>query len=477
VADANAAPGADTITFAVIGTIRLTSNPIAVIDDLTIAGPGAASLSVSGNQSHVIFGVFRISSAPMTLDLHGLTLTEGKGSGGALFVSGATVNVADTVLSRNTGSGNGGAIENSGGHVTVTDSSFLGNSAFAGGAIENSNGGTLTIARSTFTENTALPGGAIANNGSTVAIVNSTFVGNSAGTGGALYNLSRGTMMITNSTFAANSATLSPSGGAIHNQGFAVTVENSIFAANGCQGVVTDGGGNLDWPDSGCPGINSDPRLVTLADNGGPTQTMALRPGSAAIDAALAADCPATDQRGVARPFGAGCDIGAYEFDLVDVTPPVISVPASVVVNATSAAGAVVSFAASAVDDVDGSVAVACSPTSGSVFPIGTTQVTCTASDAAGNEASASFDVHVKGAAEQLDDLIDRVNSIGPGSSLTDQLTEVKALLAAGDKDGVCEKLNAFGNSVQAQSGKKLTPAEAAELIASTNRIRSVLSC
>ena len=134
--------------------------------------------------------------------------------------------------------------------------------------------------------------------------------------GGAIYNLNVGTIRVTNSTFSGNTA--SAEGAALNSaSGLAITVENSVFAGNGCVGPTIDGGGNLDWPDSGCPGTNGDPRLGVLADNGGPTPTMALGPGSAAIDSALAANCPATDQRGVARPFGAGCDIGSYESDVL----------------------------------------------------------------------------------------------------------------------------------------------------------------
>jgi hypothetical protein len=79
-----------------------------------------------------------------------------------------------------------------------------------------------------------------------------------------------------------------------------------------------------------------------------------------------------------------------------DTTPPVISVPGNLVVNATSSAGAVVAFQASATDAVDGAVPVTCSPASGSTFPLGTTSVTCTASDRAGNQAAAHFSVTVR---------------------------------------------------------------------------------
>lgn len=160
-----------------------------------------------------------------------------------------------------------------------------------------------------------------------------------------------------------------------------------------------------------------------------------------------------------------------------DEAPPVITVPFSIVANATSPAGVSVSYAASAVDDVDGAVAVDCSPPSGSTFAIGTTQVTCTVSDAAGNDATASFEVHVKGAAEQLDDLIARVTGLGSGTSLQDKLFAGKTALSAGNTALACEKLGAFKNEVQAQFGKKLTATEVGELVASADRIRSLIGC
>lgn len=287
VLDANAAAGSDTISFAagLTGTITLTSGPLSVSGGpLIIVGPGAANLTVSGN------GTSGILFAQSTdLSVSGLTLADGaapNSGGGAILNFGATVAVSETV--------------------------FLRNSAFAGGAIENTGGGTLTITSSTFSGNSAFPGGAISNDRSFLTITNSTFVGNSAVVGGAVYNLNVGTVRVTSSTFSNNTAT--QSGSALNSeQALAITVENSLFAGNGCAGPITDGGGNLDWPDSGCPGMSGDPQLQALGDNGGPTPTVALGPGSAAIDAASSLTCPATDQRGIARPQGTGCDVGAFE--------------------------------------------------------------------------------------------------------------------------------------------------------------------
>ena len=451
VADANLSPGADAISFAVTGTITLTGGPIIVNGGtLAIEGPGAGLLTISGNRTSGIL----MALPGTTLYLSGATLADGSASGGG-----------------------GGAIENFGGTVVVADTAFRRNSAFAGGAIENAEGGTMTITGSTFSGNSALPGGAISNLRSTLTITNSTFVGNAAVVGGAIFNLNVATVRVTNSTFSGNTAS-EQEGGALDSMGgTSISVQNSIFAGNGCVGAIQDGGGNLDWPGSACPGIAGDPRLGALADNGGPTQTMALGTGSAAIDAATSVACPATDQRGVPRPFGAGCDIGAYELAMLDTTPPVITVPAGVVANATGPAGAVVSYAASAEDDFDGPIAVTCAPPSGATFAIGITAVTCVASDAAGNEAGASFDVQVKGASEQLDDLRGAASGVGPGSSLADKVRDAQAALEDDDRDDACTELAAFANEAAAQSNKKITALLAGEFVASAARIRAVLSC
>jgi hypothetical protein len=104
-----------------------------------------------------------------------------------------------------------------------------------------------------------------------------------------------------------------------------LTLQNSIVTANAapsCVGTVTDGGHNIAFPDATCPGVNAAPKLGPLTDNGGPTKTEALASGSPALDAvpATGAGCAATDQRGVTRPHGSACDIGAYEQATPDLT-------------------------------------------------------------------------------------------------------------------------------------------------------------
>jgi predicted outer membrane repeat protein len=227
----------------------------------------------------------------------------------------------------------GGAVFNAG-IFTLTNSTFKQNSStFDGGAIYNN--GSLTISNSTFISNTASStGGAIDNDGSIPSLINSTFISNTAGsTGAAVLNSPTGNIAsITNSTFAYNSST---GGGVIYNAGI-VTLKNNILAhltgGNNCgitSGTFTDGGGNLS-DDNSCNFSPSNRNgvhniyLDTLKNNGGPTQTLALLPNSAALFAGVTANCPATDQNNQPRPqpVGTACDAGAFESNL-QLTPSI----------------------------------------------------------------------------------------------------------------------------------------------------------
>lgn len=113
-------------------------------------------------------------------------------------------------------------------------------------------------------------------------------------------------------------------GGGIVSGGPNTSLQNSLLATNpggNCSGSVLDSGHNLSFAGAGCPAsfASSDPNLGPLQDNGGPAQTISLGTGSAAINQvpSSGAGCPTTDERGVRRPSGSGCDIGAYE-----VAPP-----------------------------------------------------------------------------------------------------------------------------------------------------------
>ena len=161
----------------------------------------------------------------------------------------------------------------------------------------------------------------------------------------------------------------------------------------------------------------------------------------------------------------------------IDTTPPALTVPTDFSRDAASPDGALVTYAASATDDIDPAPTVSCMPASGSLFPIGDTTVNCTATDESGNSASASFAVHVKGGAEQLADLAAGVAGLGPGKSLADKAAQAQVYLAQGQTQEACDVLTAFGNEVRAQSGKKIPAAQATALIADASRIRVVLGC
>jgi hypothetical protein len=154
------------------------------------------------------------------------------------------------------------------------------------------------------------------------SLVNDTVTGTPSNGVAAVFS-NGPTTRLTNVTVANNAA-----GGALVGGG-TLTLTNSLLASNSrnCGGSITDGGHNLSFPasDTSCPATfaHGDPKLAaSLHDNGGPTQTLALQAGSAAIDQipATGAHCPSTDQRGVHRPQGTKCDTGAFEFAKPTIT-------------------------------------------------------------------------------------------------------------------------------------------------------------
>jgi uncharacterized repeat protein (TIGR01451 family) len=155
-------------------------------------------------------------------------------------------------------------------------------------------------------------------------MTNDTLNANVAGdNGGGLYN--RSSAILTNVTFASNTANGPDTGGNIFNDEAQLSLRNSVVAYSetdgncfNSNGFLNSLGHNLESANTcgfSAAGdiVNTNPLLGPLQDNGGATFTQALLPGSPAIDAGSNAFCPATDQRGLPRPQGAACDIGAYE--------------------------------------------------------------------------------------------------------------------------------------------------------------------
>lgn len=330
-------------------TITVTSLE-RIVGEASIDGGGLVTLDCGGTTP-----LFTVDLDGI-LSLTNLIVSGGKGgTAGVISISGGgTLTVTNSTFSGNSGI-TSGAIFNSSGTLTVSKSTFTHNSADAadgglgGGAIFNN--GTLIVTDSTFTDNSvnAGHGGAILSNG-TLIVTNSTFSGNSAryvdglgGNGGAVASINAfAEVNVTNSTFSGNSAN---HGGAIYWSGnplgpigHPVTVTNTVLAnstggncyvkpdsiivgGTGNTGVITNGGYNLEDGEScefrtangSMSNTNPDLDQAGLANNGGPTQTIALVASSPAINAADDSKCPTTDQRGFARPLGAHCDIGAFE--------------------------------------------------------------------------------------------------------------------------------------------------------------------
>ena len=166
-----------------------------------------------------------------------------------------------------------------------------------------------------------------------------------------------------------------------------------------------------------------------------------------------------------------------------DTTAPVIAAHGNETAEATSATGAVVTYTApSWTDAVDGSGTASCLPASGGTFAIGTTTVTCTARDAAGNNATpTTFSVIVSSAAEQLSELAAAIDSStlseGRQTSLLSSLSAAEARFASGDLTAACNQLDAFIHKVKARAGKDITTALAGELITAAQRIQAVAGC
>ncbi|MDB6066090.1 MAG: hypothetical protein JWR26_2298 [Pedosphaera sp.] len=164
---------------------------------------------------------------------------------------------------------------------------------------------------------------------------------------------------------------------------------------------------------------------------------------------------------------------------VVDREAPLIVCSTNRVAAATASTGARVSFPTPASTDNCPGIMVVCIPPTGSTFPIGTTTVHCTATDASANQATCSFTIHVKGAAEQLQDLTALVLGFhlasGTENSFTSQLKTALADLSAGNVAGAYATLQQFSDHVSAQSGKKLTVPQANALIAAATQIKTVI--
>ena len=333
-------------------TYSLTQpSDIVIAQNITVQGNGVDATTIDGS-GNGLTRIFRVNSGSVLIQ--GLSITHGvdgndeafqscspcltinANGGGALFNDGGTVTL-DNVAFTDNGDDTplGGAISNRFGSLTLTDVSFTGNNAAAGGGLFVG-GGTVNGVGVTFENNGtgAFDGGAAYVQHGTLALTNTTIVGNGWGSsfGGGVAN-GGGIVTLVHDTFSGNIR------GAIQtDQGAETHVGSTIIGAGFADGtdfaclpsgrwtddfndlpvgqaITNDDGNNLDEDghcgfDGNGDIVNADPKLASIADNGGPTRTQALLFGSPAIGNANELECPATDQRDITRD--GLCDIGAF---------------------------------------------------------------------------------------------------------------------------------------------------------------------
>jgi predicted outer membrane repeat protein len=284
---------------------------IAIAGNLTLSNAVVQNSSATAGGG----GVF-CSSGSLTMNSVNVTgNSAGNGDGGGLELTCPTTITGGSISNNSqTGNGRGGGLAADSTTVSLTNVTLDSNSAEGDGGGIGADA-AITITGTTISNNSASGNGGGIDDGAGLTITNSTIAGNSASpVGGSIHGYS-GANALTFVTISGNS-------GSDSLDGTAFTLRGTIVddnAANNCSAAPTDLGFNIDsGATCGFSGTgslsNTNPLLGALAGNGGPTQTMAPGAGSPAIDA-VTAGCPppATDQRGITRPQGARCDIGAVE--------------------------------------------------------------------------------------------------------------------------------------------------------------------
>ncbi|MCC9602648.1 dockerin type I domain-containing protein [Stieleria sp. JC731] len=331
----------DTITFdpSLSGsTIQLTEGGIELSFTVTIIGLGADKLKISGNNQFRVFT--ETSSDPIDVTITDVTIADGftpAGVGGSAFLSeGSDAFFHRVVMTGNASNGNGSTLHMREGRLEIHDSAIVGNLGAAAGAIRLLDSNS-TIVNSTISNN-ATSGIVVFNFGSTadrLSLRNATIANNAFGGVEAVASGDSTTTLEYQNTLFANNG----SRGSIRAQG----------SESGLQGLsIISLGHNIleDTPIGDALHAaalgdqrETDAKLAPLADNGGPTPTHALQPGSPALNAgnnALAVDADDNplqfDQRGEGfdRVFGSSVDIGAFESDVVDFVSPQVE---SILIN------------------------------------------------------------------------------------------------------------------------------------------------
>jgi hypothetical protein len=427
---ADAASG-DTINFAVNGTITLTSGELSIDKSLTIQGPGANLLTISGDNT---VRVFNIAVGNFNVTFSGLTIANGNSltGGGILNISTGTVNVTGSTLSGNSADLNYGGIFNNTGTANVRNTIIAGNTAGSSGPDVS---------------------GAFTSQGHNL-------IGKNDGSTG----FPAGNPNLNNDLVGTNAAPLDPLLDPLDNNGGPTQThalqlcspainagDNCVTQNPGClaTSLTTDQrgpgfrrnfGGTVDIgafellesppPCNTAPTIaamgvtrqrdtSSNSQIATVNDAEDAENTLAVTAtlqsgsgvsvsgisvdGSGNVTATVAASCTATNSDFTLEVTDSGTLMASATLSVTvtaETIPPIISCPANVIkylpLNSMDT-GMVVNYPApTATDNCTASPTITSSPGSGSTFPVGTTTVNVTATDGAGNQASCSFTVTVR---------------------------------------------------------------------------------
>ncbi len=272
--DANGAAGPDVITFqaGLTGTIVLTTGDIGINDSVDIQGPGAAVLTVSGNNASRIFYLYNSQNTPIDVTISGLTLTAGADDdGGAIHVFGEVLELDEMVITENVAQYQGGGVyfsanyvEASGqfGQLTITDSEISGNHAEDGGGVYvNYSGDPLLISNTTVSGNYAEDNGgglALYSTTSTVTITDSRIVDNDAyGVGGGiyLYDTDGGEVHVVRSTISGNEAGDDGGGIYFYDLDDSVVIDSSTIS------------GNYSGDDGGGIYVRNEPQYLSIVNS------------------------------------------------------------------------------------------------------------------------------------------------------------------------------------------------------------------
>jgi predicted outer membrane repeat protein len=321
--------------FAGTETSLTERDPVArsTILDGNIGIQGVPNDSVD-NSYHVVTSINTNSTAV----LDGFTVRRGNAVdeslqpwGGGIFNQNGSPTLSNLRISNNSAQ-YGGGMFNQNGSPTLTNIIFRHNSAERAGGMYNINNGNPNLSNVTFWKNSASVrgGGMTISEGSSPTLTNVTFSENTASLGGGLHNSYNSHPVLNYVTLSNNTA--STSGGAVYSDTSNLTLRNSILYDNlggEIYNINTNPVVTYSIVQGGYPGIGNidkNPFLGLLQDNGDFTMTMALEVASPAINTADNTDCPSNDQRGVSRPQGSSCDMGAFEQDIptvINVTSPV----------------------------------------------------------------------------------------------------------------------------------------------------------